>query len=187
MPIFCKWLVGYYVSYHILHWTILKTYPLIFSFSLMKWCCTSTCLIRNDAWDSLQVLWIHNYHTWWMSVLHAHIPHPPKNFNQIASFVQWLVAVFFASVIDNAIVGCFLHFHEMTPMPTTNTDLMVDRWLCCAPLHEECSKHHGHKGDLGVTPQTCGAIGERARGILVWVRTLGFVNASHLRRLWVTR
>ena len=42
-----------------------------------------------------------------------------------------------------------------------------------APLLEECPQHHGHKGDPGVTPGTCGAIGERAQVILVWVRALG--------------
>ena len=41
---------------------------------------------------------------------------------------------------------------------------------CHAPLLEECPQHHGHKKDPGVTPETCGAIGERAQVILVWVR-----------------
>ena len=44
---------------------------------------------------------------------------------------------------------------------------------CRAPLLEECLQHHGHKGDPGVMPGTCGAIGERAQGILVWVRAPG--------------
>ena len=35
--------------------------------------------------------------------------------------------------------------------------------LCRAPLHEECPQHHGYKGDPGVTPGLCGAIGERAQ------------------------
>jgi hypothetical protein len=30
------------------------------------------------------------------------------------------------------------------------------------PLHEECLKHLGHKGNPGVTPEICGAGGERA-------------------------
>ena len=38
---------------------------------------------------------------------------------------------------------------------------------CRAPLLEECPQHHGHKGDPGVTPGTCGTIGERAQVILV--------------------
>jgi len=54
---------------------------------------------------------------------------------------------------------------------------------CRAPLHEECPKHHGHKGDPGVTPGTCGAVGERAQVILVWARAPGVGNASHPRRL----
>ena len=47
--------------------------------------------------------------------------------------------------------------------------------ICCAPLHKDCPNHHGHKGDFGVTPGTCGAVGERAQVILVWVwaRALG--------------
>ena len=44
---------------------------------------------------------------------------------------------------------------------------------CRAPLLEEGPQHHGHKGDPGVTPGTCGAIGERAQVILVWVRAPG--------------
>ena len=58
---------------------------------------------------------------------------------------------------------------------------------CRTPLHEECPQHHGHKGDPGVTPGTCGAIGERAQVILVWVRAPGIGNASQPRRLGVTR
>ena len=46
---------------------------------------------------------------------------------------------------------------------------------CRAALHEECLQHHGHKRDPRVTPGTCGASGERAQVILMWVRapTLG--------------
>ena len=49
----------------------------------------------------------------------------------------------------------------------------VEVFMCRAPLLEECPQHHGHKGDLGVTPAICGAIGERAQVILVWVRSPG--------------
>ena len=42
--------------------------------------------------------------------------------------------------------------------------------ICRATLHEECPQRHGHKGDPGVIPGTCGAVGERAQVILVWVR-----------------
>ena len=44
---------------------------------------------------------------------------------------------------------------------------------CRAPLLEKCPQHHGHKGDPEVTPGTCGAIGERAEVILVWMRSPG--------------
>jgi hypothetical protein len=47
-------------------------------------------------------------------------------------------------------------------------------WCTCrAPLHEECPQHYGHKGDPGVTPGTCDAIGERDQVILMWVRAPG--------------
>ena len=59
--------------------------------------------------------------------------------------------------------------------------------LCRAPLHEECPKHHGHKGDPGVTPGTCGAVGERGQVVLLWVRAAGVGNASHPQRLCGTR
>jgi hypothetical protein len=58
---------------------------------------------------------------------------------------------------------------------------------CCAPLQKGCSKHHGHKGDPGVTPGTCGAGSEKAQMILVWVRPPGVGNASHPRSLGVMR
>jgi hypothetical protein len=49
-------------------------------------------------------------------------------------------------------------------------EIQVNKWCCRTPLHEECLKYHGHKGDPGVTPRTCGAVGERAQVILVLVR-----------------
>jgi hypothetical protein len=54
---------------------------------------------------------------------------------------------------------------------------------CRAPLHKGCLKHHGHKGDPGETPGTCGAGGEKALVILVWVRAPGVGNASQPRGL----
>ena len=50
-----------------------------------------------------------------------------------------------------------------------------------------CPKHQGHKGEPGVTPGPCGAGGEKAQVILVWVRAPGVGNASHPRRLGVMR
>jgi hypothetical protein len=34
---------------------------------------------------------------------------------------------------------------------------------CCATLHEECPKHHGHKRDPEVIPVICGIVGERPK------------------------
>jgi hypothetical protein len=62
-----------------------------------------------------------------------------------------------------------------------------DQWMSRAPLQKGCSKHHGHKGDPGVTPGTCGTGGEKAQVILVWVRALGVGNASHPQRLGVMK
>ena len=58
---------------------------------------------------------------------------------------------------------------------------------CCASFHEECLKHHGHKKDPGVTPETCGSVGEKAQVILVWLRASGVGNASHPQRLESTK
>jgi hypothetical protein len=57
---------------------------------------------------------------------------------------------------------------------------------CRAPLHEECTQHHEHKKDPGVTPRTCGAIGEGPSDPSVGEGP-GIENTSHPRRLGVTR
>jgi hypothetical protein len=60
-------------------------------------------------------------------------------------------------------------------------------YTCCTPFYKECSKHHRHKGDLGVTPETCDANVERAQVFLVWLRASCVGNASHPQRLEVVR
>jgi hypothetical protein len=67
------------------------------------------------------------------------------------------------------------------------SDDLLMHCVCRAPLQKGCPKHHGHKGDPGVTPGTCGAGGENAQVILVWVRAPGVGNASHPRALGVMR
>ena len=66
-------------------------------------------------------------------------------------------------------------------------DINDNGHICCAPLHEECLKHNGHKGDPGVTPGICGTVGENAQVILIWVMAPGVGSASYPRRLGVTR
>ena len=58
---------------------------------------------------------------------------------------------------------------------------------CNHQLTQTLSTHHGHKGDPGVTPGTCGTIGERAQILLVWGRALGVENASHPWKIRVRR
>jgi hypothetical protein len=43
------------------------------------------------------------------------------------------------------------------------------------------------QGDPGVTPETCGADGEKAQVILVWVKAPGVGNATHLRGLGIMK
>ena len=80
----------------------------------------------------------------------------------------------------------------------SRSDSKQPEWhvLCRKALHigalsrtspKGCPKRLGHKGDPGVTPGTCGANGERAQVILVWVRAPGVVIPSHPRRLGVMR
>ena len=74
-------------------------------------------------------------------------------------------------ILRFCIIMCF-HAILQTKQFSTKTSLRLVSYYR-APLLEECSQHHGHKGDPGVTPGTCGAIGERAQVILVWVRAPG--------------
>ena len=41
--------------------------------------------------------------------------------SQNVSLIQWMVAINSTSIVDNAMIGYFLHLHKMTPMPTKNT------------------------------------------------------------------
>ena len=77
-------------------------------------------------------------------------------------------------MLNVATVGEVFSGTAGTVMATADADSVgVVVCSCCAPLLEECPQHRGHKGDPGVTPGTCGTIGERAQVILVWVRALG--------------
>ncbi len=44
----------------------------------------------------------------------------------MASFVACVFAMYSASVVDNAIIGCHLLFQEMAPPPIMKTNLVVD-------------------------------------------------------------
>jgi hypothetical protein len=44
----------------------------------------------------------------------------------MVSLVACVLAMYLASVVDKAIVGCRLLFHEVAPPPIMNTNLVVD-------------------------------------------------------------
>jgi hypothetical protein len=52
----------------------------------------------------------------------------------IASFVAWVFAMYSASVVDNAIVGCRLLLQEMAPPPIMKTNHVVDLLSSRSPL-----------------------------------------------------
>ncbi|KAG0599654.1 hypothetical protein M758_12G169300 [Ceratodon purpureus] len=61
-------------------------------------------------------------------------PTSPKSLrSQMTSLVLWLVAMYSASVVDKAIVGCLLQFHEMAPSPTKKTYPVVERRSFASP------------------------------------------------------
>src|SRR6266481_6239367 len=55
----------------------------------------------------------------------------PRNFNrdrsQTASFAPWQLAMYSASVLDVATVGCFLELQEIMPVPRLKAYLDVER------------------------------------------------------------
>jgi hypothetical protein len=44
----------------------------------------------------------------------------------MASLVDWVLAMYSASVVDKVIVGCHLLLQEMAPPPIMNTNPVVD-------------------------------------------------------------
>ena len=83
-------------------------------------------------------------------------------------FLSWDVAISFARSL-----GCGRGRLSGWDVGCIGVGCIAGSWVCRAPHLEECLQHHGQKGDPGVMPETCGAIGERAQGILVWMRAPG--------------
>jgi hypothetical protein len=54
----------------------------------------------------------------------------------MASFVACVFAMYFASVVENAIVGCRLLLQEMAPPPIMKTNPVVDLLYSRSPLLE---------------------------------------------------
>ena len=89
------------------------------SFSLMKWSCTSICLVQEWCLEFFASA-MHPWLSHMMDVgLSCTYPTSTKsNLSQTTPLVQWLIVIYSASVVDNAMVSCFLHIHKMTPTPT---------------------------------------------------------------------
>ena len=115
--------------------------------------CIHTQKHMNNAWSEM-ISHSHCFAFWIASTMHSWLLHmidvdPSYTYltsakssrSQIASFMQWLVAMHFGSIVDNTMVGCFLYFHEMTPTPTKNTYPMVDRRSFASPAQCILQKH----------------------------------------------
>ena len=68
-----------------------------------------------------------------------------------------------------ALTMCVTYFDRVSDILCMHSYLV---YLYHVPFHEECLQHHGNKRDPGMTPETCGPIGERDQVILVWWRAL---------------
>lgn len=105
----------------------IKSISFDWTFSLTKWYCVSICFdLAWHTWvfDNLMVLWLSHLITvgyCWASPTSSSI-----FLSHIASQVVLHNALYFDSVDDNEIVGCFLLFHDIAPNPISNTYLVVD-------------------------------------------------------------
>ncbi len=96
--------------------------------SQTKWCYTSMCFVH--AW---QVRFLVNDITPWLSyritITFFSSMYPKSIINfviHMASFVACVFAMYSASMVGNAIVGCHLSLQEMVPLPIMKTNLVVD-------------------------------------------------------------
>ncbi len=93
-----------------------------------KWCCTSMCFVR--AWwvgflvNDIAPWLLHRINITFFSFMHHK---SIINFIiHLASFVTCVFAMYFASVVDNAIVGYRLLLQEMAPPLIMKTNHVVD-------------------------------------------------------------
>lgn len=112
MLILCNCFVSMSAIMTSVGWYFKHTSP-SYIFSQMKWCCISISLVREwyvCIFASTILPWL----SYMMDVVHSCTnPLYTKSYlSQLASSVQWLVAMYSASVVDHAMVDCFLHFHK---------------------------------------------------------------------------
>ena len=96
----------------------------------------SVCELLCKCYASL--IFAHDGCWYFLHISHIHMT-KSSLVSQTASSMQWLVAVYFASVVDNAMVGCFLHFHEMT-LQHKNTHMVMDYRLFASPTQSALQK-----------------------------------------------
>ena len=87
--------------------------------SRMKWKCRSICFVLAWNWlsfDRMMVDWLSQ-----LSVIgedSGHMISPRNKHNHRASFAAWVVAMYSASVVDRAMINCFLELQLTMPTLT---------------------------------------------------------------------
>ena len=87
-------------------------------------CYASLIVIHDECWSFLHII----------SHIRQKMPKPNRFLSIMAS------SHVLCYVIDNAMAGCFLHFYELTPMPTKNMYPMVDRQSFESPAQSVLQK-----------------------------------------------
>ena len=107
---------------------------IFFNIYPMKWCCISLCLVREWC-VGFSASPIHLWLSHMMNVCTSYtfLTSAKNCLSHTAYIGHWLVAMYSVFVRNNAMVDCFLHFHEMTRAPTKNTHTIVDRWSFLFP------------------------------------------------------
>ena len=113
------------------------------SFSQMKWCCISICLVPE---------WCVGF---FASAMHPWLSHMmdvgpsctyPTIVKSYLSQTHFLYAMASGHVLrlyrKQIMVGCFLHFHKMTPMPIKNTCPVVDHQSFASPIQSALQNPH---------------------------------------------
>ncbi len=96
--------------------------------SQTKWCCTLMCFVRA-WWVGFLVNDIAPWLSHRITIIFFSSMYPKSIINfviHMASFVTCVFAMYSASVVDNAIVGCRLLLQEMAPPPIMKTNPVVD-------------------------------------------------------------
>jgi len=103
--------------------------------SRTKWCCTSMCFV-HAWWVGFLVNDIAPWLSHRITIIFFSSMYPKSIINfviHMVSFVACMFAMYSASVVDNAIVGCSLLLQEMAPPPNMKTNHVVDLLFSRSP------------------------------------------------------